>query len=161
MKYVRRIKVGDRDATLTWVGKADAGPARVYALAFVSADEMLLVSGGLGDPDRWLPGGRVERGEMPEEALARELQEEADAALEAMESLGSQRLDLPGRSQEYHRFYWCRVTLAPQVGPRAESTLRHVVPPTKFLDTLHWGRSDPKATMLLERALEIELRYGV
>jgi hypothetical protein len=52
------------------------------------------------------------------------------------------------------------VTLADQVGPRPESTLRHVISPADFLDTLFWGRYDPKAAMLLERALELEREHG-
>lgn len=76
-----------------------------------------------------------------------------------MEQLGSQRLDDPQAGQEYHRFYWCRVTLAQQDFSRAESTLRHIISPTHFLDTLEWGRSDPKASLLLESALEAEGRY--
>jgi hypothetical protein len=50
------------------------------------------------------------------------------------------------------------VRLAKQVFPRAESTLRHLVSVDDFLDALQWGRSDPKAAILLERALEMERR---
>ena len=79
--------------TLSWVGRADVVPARVYAVAFVSAHELLLVSEE--DPDNshlYLPGGGVEEGETAEEALARELIEEADATIVAKELLGSQRV---------------------------------------------------------------------
>ena len=84
----------------------------------------------------------------------------SDATVVALEELGSQRLDDPQTGCEYHRFYWCRVTLADQVFPRAESTLRHVVSPTDFLDALQWGRSDPKAPILLELALQAERRFA-
>lgn len=131
----------------------------MYALAFTPMHELLLVSGGSDDPDRWLPGGGVEVGETPEDALRRELLEEADATIVAMAELGSQRMDDADGRQEHHPFYWCRVTLARPVLPRAESTLRHLVSPTVFLDTLQWGRSDPKAAILLARALEAEQRY--
>jgi ADP-ribose pyrophosphatase YjhB (NUDIX family) len=141
------------------VGQTNAEPARVYALAFTSMNELLLVSGGHDDPHRWLPGGGVEPGENPQEALRREFLEEADATVEALEELGSQRLDRPDGRQEHHRFYWARVMLADQVLPRAETTLRHLVSPADFLDTLQWGRNDPKAAMLLERALQVERRY--
>ena len=159
MSYVHHLQLGGVDATLTWIGHSRIEPARVYALAFVSPDEILLVSGGPGDPDRWLPGGGVEPGETAEEALRRELVEEADAAVVALEDLGSQRLDDPEGRQKVHRFYWCRVTLAPQGSDKPESTLRHVIPAADLLDTLQWGRTDPKAPMLLERALEAERRY--
>jgi ADP-ribose pyrophosphatase YjhB (NUDIX family) len=158
-EYVHGLELAGQAVTLTWAGPANAAPARVYALAFTAGHELLLVSGGDADPDRWLPGGGVEPGEDPQEALRRELLEEADATVEALEALGSQRLDRSDGRQEFHRFYWARVTLAQQALPRAESTLRHLVAPADFLDTLQWGRGDPKAAMLLERALEVERRY--
>ena len=145
---------------MTWVGHVSAEPARVYALAFTSQHETLLVSGGPDDPYRWLPGGGIKYGESPEQALGRELLEEADAAIEALEYLGSQRLEDGEGWQEYQHFYWCRITLLPPSPIRIETTLRHVVSPAHFLDTLEWGHSDPKAPMLLERALELELNYG-
>jgi len=159
VEYIHRLELQGKAITLTWVGQTSADPARVYALAFMSTHEMLLVSGGPDDPDRWLPGGGIERGETSEQALHRAMLEEADAAIEALEELGSQRLDDLEGGREYHRFYWCRVTLALQGPTRVESTLRHLISPTDFLDTLQWGHTDPKAAMLLVRALEVELRY--
>src|SRR5690349_6261240 len=121
--YLHKVEIQGREATLTWVGQTSAAPARVYALAFTPMHELLLVSGGPDDPDRWLPGGGVELGETPEDALRRELLEEADATIVAMAELGSQRIEDAEGRQEYQRFYWCQVTLAPQVLPRMESTL--------------------------------------
>jgi len=159
MEYNHRIKLQGRDVTLTWVGQTTIQPAHAYALAFTAEYEILLVSGGPDDPDRWLPGGGVEPGETPEQTLRRELLEEADASIVALEYLGSQRLDDTDGWQEYQHFYWCRVSLAPQGTTRAETTLRHLISPEEFLDTLEWGHSDPKAAMLLARALESERKY--
>ena len=95
-------------------------------------------------------------GETTEEALARELCEEADATIVALEALGSGRLVHPQSGEEFHRYFWCRVTLAKQVFPRSETTMRRIIAPAEFLDTLDWGHSDPKAPRLLELALGAE-----
>jgi hypothetical protein len=48
------------------------------------------------------------------------------------------------------------VTLGSDFSPKHEISDRHLVTPDEFLDRLFWGRKDPKAPMLLERALEME-----
>jgi hypothetical protein len=40
--------------------------------------------------------------------------------------------------------------------PKLEVERTQLVPPDRFLDELFWGRSDPKAAMLLRRALELQ-----
>jgi ADP-ribose pyrophosphatase YjhB (NUDIX family) len=152
------LEIQGRTVTFTWVGHTEAEPARVHALAFTSEHEILLVSGGPEDPNRWLPGGGVEPGESPEQALQRELLEEADAQIEACEDLGSQRIDDSDGRLEYHRLYWCRVTLLPQAIVRQESTLRHLVAPSEFLDRLEWGYTEI-ASLLLALALEKDQQY--
>jgi 8-oxo-dGTP pyrophosphatase MutT (NUDIX family) len=145
-----------RTITFSWVGDADVALSRVYALAFTPDGKLLLVGGAPGDPDYWLPGGGIESDETPEVALARELLEEAAATIHEIRRLGTQRVDDPATGSEYHAFYWCRVTLADAFVPEHEVMQRHLVSSDDFLDTLFWGRTDPKAAMLLGRALEIE-----
>ena len=150
-----------RTITFSWVGEADTAVSRVYALAFTTDRKLLLVGGGPGDPGFWLPGGGIEDGETPEDALVRELSEEAAATIHAMERLGAQRVDDPTIGTEYHDFYWCRVTLADEFVPAHEVRLRRLVTSEAFLDILFWGHDDPKAPMLLERALEIDRLHPV
>ena len=156
--YKHKVVVMDKEVSLSWVGQTQEEAARVYALAFTPGGQILLVSGG-PDPGYFLPGGGVEAGESAEQALRRELQEEADASIVACEEIGASRLEDEQGHKEYHRYYWCRITLAKQSFPRVESTFRHLVDPGDFLDTLSWGQSDPKAPLLLECALELEQQY--
>lgn len=142
-----------RVITFTWVGERPVNPRRVYAFAFTAAG-MLLVGDGV-QPLYWLPGGGVEAGETPAEALARELAEEAAATIIATTYLGAQRVDDPQAETEYQGFFWCRVELAETFTPELEVKERLLVPPERFLDTLFWGRDDPKAELLLEKALSL------
>lgn len=144
-----------RTITFSWIGDADVVATRVYALAFTPEGQMLLVGAGPGDTGYWLPGGGIEAGETPEAALARELMEEAAATLHTLKRLGMQRIDDPQKSPTYQAFYWCRVTLAAEFVPKTEVTERCLVAPEDFLDTLFWGRTDPKGAMLLEQALAL------
>jgi 8-oxo-dGTP pyrophosphatase MutT (NUDIX family) len=158
-RFVHCWQHQDRTLTFSWIGAADVNPTRAYALAFTDDYRLLLVSDGLGDPQFWLPGGGIENGETPADALVRELAEEAAATILDMQRLGAQRVDDPLTGTEYHDFYWCRVTLAEEFVPRHEVKLRRLVTPDDFLDTLFWGRNDPKAAMLLELAISVDKLY--
>lgn len=146
-----------RVITLSWVGDAEVTPSRVYALAFTPEGSMLLVSGAPIDGCCFTPGGGIEADETPEVALQRELMEEAAATIHALKRIGFQRADDPLKGAEYHAFYWCRITLADASVPTELD--RFLVQPEAFLDSLAWGRTDPKAGPLLDRALELERHF--
>lgn len=135
----------------TWRGEADVPIDRVRGLAFTDVGEMLLVE---GDDGFQIPGGGVEAGETAVDALHRELWEEAFASIRSMRRMGAIQIDLldDGR-REFHDFYCCRISLEDGWVPTWDIASRITVPPDHFLDTLNWGRSDPKAAFLLERAL--------
>lgn len=145
-----------RTITFTWLGNVEVEPRRVYALAFTPDSKLLLVSGGPNDPEYWLPGGGVEEGETPAAALVRELLEEAAATVHTMQPIGVQQVEDDKGKNEYHTFYWCRITLNDEFLPQHEIAERRLVAPDDFLDTLFWGRTDPKAGILLDHALQLE-----
>jgi 8-oxo-dGTP pyrophosphatase MutT (NUDIX family) len=158
-RFVHCWQFQGRTITFSWIGTANVNPSRVYALAFTGDHRLLLVSDGLDDSPFWLPGGGIENGETPVDALVRELAEEAAATILDLRRIGAQRADDPLHGTEYHDFYWCRVSLAEEFVPRHEVKLRRLVAPNDFLDTLFWGRVDPKAAILLELALRIDKLY--
>lgn len=149
-----------RVITFSWVGDADVVPNRVYAFAFTPKGQVLLVTDPAWSPMCWLPGGGIEPGETPREALERELLEEANAVLHDLVALGTQRAQDSAGDTSFQTFYWCRVMVRDEFSPRHEVTERVLVEPDQFLDTLFWGRSDPKAALLLHRALEIDESKG-
>lgn len=142
--------------TFTWLEDVDMEPDRVYALAFTPDQKMLMVTDAKWDPACWVPGGGVEPGETAEQALARELIEEANARVINSRRIGIQQAEnLDGR-RDYHAFYWCRIFLEEGLWPEHQITFRRLVPPEEFLNRLFWGHTDPKAPMLLEHALRFE-----
>ena len=149
-----------RDITFTWLGKADVAPQRVYAFAFTDSGEMLLVR-EVGQTVYVLPGGGVEAGEDAQEALRRELAEEAAATLTAFAYLGAQRAFDPLHGESVQAFYWARVGLANEFVPETEVVERRLLSQDNFLDTLFWGRRDPKGEWLLARAAELDRLYSL
>jgi 8-oxo-dGTP pyrophosphatase MutT (NUDIX family) len=142
-----------------WLGDAEVKPDRAYAFAFTTDRQMLLVTDAHTSPGCWLPGGGIEPGETPEQALVRELSEEANALMHASVKMGMQRAESSFGSTSFQAFYWCRITVNAEFSPTHEVTERVLVKPEEFLDRLFWGRIDPKGTMLLDRALQIEARH--
>lgn len=134
-----------------WVGLADVEVDRVRALAFTEDSRLLLVGHGEG---LTLPGGGVEAGESPLQALHRELWEEAAAHITYARRLGAmQRNVLSSGAHEVHNYYICLIKLDNDWAPSEEISERTLVSIEQFLDALHWGRTDPLASLVLELAV--------
>ncbi len=145
-----------RITTFTWVGDDPSiVRARVYAVAFAGDGRILLVGGTVAGK-WWLPGGGVEAGESPEQALARELDEEAGATVDDLALLGHRRVDDPVDGRSHIATYWCRVTLPAAFAPRHEITRHLLVEPQRFLEHVFWA-DDPAAARLLRLATAVQL----
>lgn len=159
---VHTVVWNGRAITATWFD-APFSPwrSRVYGLYFTPEEQLVLVR-STQEPGWYVPGGGVEVGESPEEALCRELREEIAATISAHEYLGCQRIDdaedPAGPHSDFHLYYWCRVLLDPFV-PNAEVAERRLIGPDVFLETISWA-DDAAAPIMLERALAAGRRHG-
>jgi 8-oxo-dGTP pyrophosphatase MutT (NUDIX family) len=151
-----------RQMTVRWIPAPFRPPGdavlQAYGVCFSPEGRIVLVS---RDGSQWnLPGGHPEAGETMEEALRREVWEEACARVLACEYLGCQAVDDPGSPEGLDLYYqarfWARVELL-DFKPHFERRVRHLVPPSEFLAALQWGNTAVGAA-LLEAACAAEYR---
>jgi 8-oxo-dGTP pyrophosphatase MutT (NUDIX family) len=153
-----------RQLTVQWMPASFVPPreltTQAYGICFTEHRKIVLVlePGGLWN----LPGGTTETGESLEEALAREVWEEACARVVRSRYIGCQRVEDPhapaGPRLYYQARFWARVEVYP-FKPQFETTERRLVEPADFLQTLFWG-SSPIAKLILDQGLAIEGGQG-
>ena len=82
----------------------------VVAAIIVRAGEVFATQRGYGEWQGWweFPGGKMEAGESPQEALRREIREELEAEIEVGELLETVEWDYPNFHLTMHCF-WCRL----------------------------------------------------
>ena len=70
---------------------------RVFADIIIENDKVFATQRGYGEfKDGWeFPGGKIEPGETPEEAIVREIKEELDTEVEVIELLDTVEYDYP------------------------------------------------------------------
>jgi 8-oxo-dGTP pyrophosphatase MutT (NUDIX family) len=129
---------------------------QALGLCFTADGLVVLVT---WDGRQWsFPGGTVEDAESVEQALVREVAEEACARVVRCQYLASQHVADPrnpdGRPSYYQSRWWARVKLDPWQ-PRDEMTGRRLVTPDRVLDTLSWRRKEI-ADRLLQLALDAD-----
>ena len=88
----------------------DRKQIQVVAAVIRRADEVFATQRGYGNYKDWweFPGGKVEKGETPEQALAREIKEELAAEINVGTYLTTVEYDYP----EFHlsmACYWCSI----------------------------------------------------
>jgi 8-oxo-dGTP diphosphatase len=71
---------------------------RVVAAVIINKDKVFATQRGYGEyKDGWeFPGGKIEPGETPEEAIVREIKEELEAEIEPVRLIDTVEYDYPG-----------------------------------------------------------------
>lgn len=83
----------------------------VVAAVIRRGDEVFATQRGYGEFKDWweFPGGKMEAGESPQDALVREIREELDADIVVGELIRTVEWDYPAFHLTLHCF-WCRLT---------------------------------------------------
>ena len=91
--------------------KEDMKTVRVVAAVIRSEDKIFATARGYGEfKGQWeFPGGKIESGETPQEALVREIQEELDVKIEIGDLIDTIEYDYPSFHLSMDCF-WCNVT---------------------------------------------------
>ena len=84
---------------------------RVVAAVIRSQDKIFATARGYGEfKGQWeFPGGKIEPGETPQEALVREIQEELDVKIEVGDLIDTIEYDYPSFHLSMDCF-WCNIT---------------------------------------------------
>jgi ADP-ribose pyrophosphatase YjhB (NUDIX family) len=135
-----------------------ANTTQALGICFTHDSQIVLVT--WNDSDWTLPGGTIEPGETLQQALAREVWEEACARVLSCAYIGCQRVEHldEDRPAYYQTRFWARVELEP-FAPTHEMTARVLISPGEFRTTLFWGR-ETTAGLILERGLRIQADHS-
>lgn len=104
-----------------WSSFEDMKTIRVVAAVIRSEDKIFATARGYGEfKDQWeFPGGKIEAGETPEEALAREIKEELETEIKVGSLIHTIDYDYP----TFHLSmdcYWCEIVKGDLVLKEAE-----------------------------------------
>ena len=121
----------------------------VAAAVIRDGDRIFATQRGYGPyKDGWeFPGGKIEAGETPEQALAREIREELDTEI----AVGSRLIQVEYDYPEFHLSmgcYWCTV-LSGRLTLKEHEAAKWLRP--EELDTVRWLPADREIIRLLKQ----------
>ena len=124
----------------------------VAAVIVDGEDRILATQRGYGDmKDGWeFPGGKMEPGETPEQALRREIAEELAVDIEVGELLGTVEWDYPKFHLTMH-CYWCRVMDGEQLSLLEHEASRWLT--RNQLWSVEWLPADCEVVRLIEKGM--------
>lgn len=137
------------DVTVTWLKTDDLEQYKpcfqAYSVVFNDKGQILLIQ----EKDKWkIPGGTPEEGETAEQALRRELIEEADVTVSNILPLGVQKVEYPNNPSTtqgdvfYQYRYICLLDELHEPSPDPATGLTHprmFVPADEVTRYVEWG----------------------
>ena len=124
----------------------------VAAVIVDGEDRILATQRGYGDmKDGWeFPGGKMEAGETPQQALRREIAEELAVDIEVGDLLGTVEWDYPKFHLTMH-CYWCRVMDGKQLSLLEHEASRWLT--RNQLWSVEWLPADCEVVRLIEKGM--------